>query len=109
MERFSRLSHSIWDCKYDVVWIPKYRRKELYGAKRQIVVNTIKKSARIKGVQIIEGHAMWEFSKFCVTGWVSGSASAPAEVEARSENGPSICHVGGSGFCWSGDPGTIFS
>ena len=30
----SKLVHSIWDCKYHVVWIPKYRRKELYGAKR---------------------------------------------------------------------------
>jgi len=28
MERFNRLAHSIWDCKYHVVWIPKYRRKE---------------------------------------------------------------------------------
>ena len=58
MERFNRLAHSVWDCKYHVVWIPKYRRKELYGAKRQIVVDTIKKWARIKEVEIIEGHAM---------------------------------------------------
>jgi len=47
MERFNRLSHSIWDCKYHVVWIPKYRRKELYGVKRQIVVDTIKQWARV--------------------------------------------------------------
>jgi putative transposase len=58
MERFNRLAHSIWDCKYHVVWIPKYRRKELYGKKRQIVVDTIKQWARIKGIEIIEGHAM---------------------------------------------------
>ena len=58
MERFNRLAHSIWDCKYHIVWIPKYRRKELYGAKRQIVVETIKQWARIKGIEIIEGHAM---------------------------------------------------
>ena len=54
MERFSRLAHSVWDCKYHVVWIPKYRRKALYGTKRQIVVDTIKKWARIKEVEIIE-------------------------------------------------------
>jgi putative transposase len=58
MERFNRLAHSIWDCKYHIVWIPKYRRKELYGAKRQIVVETIKQWARIKGIEIIEGHAI---------------------------------------------------
>ena len=61
MERFNRLAHSVWDCKYHIVWIPKYRRKELYGAKRRIVVDTIKQWARIKGVEIIEGHAMPDY------------------------------------------------
>ena len=60
MERFKRLSHSIWDCKYHVIWIPKYRRKELYGKKRDVVVRTIKKWARIKKAEIIEGHAARE-------------------------------------------------
>jgi hypothetical protein len=58
MERFNGLAHSVWDCKYHIVWIPKYRRKELYGAKRRIVVDTIKQWARIKGIEIIEGHAL---------------------------------------------------
>jgi putative transposase len=67
MGRFNRLSHSIWDCKYHVVWIPKYRRKELYGAKRQIVVDTIKQWARIKGIEIIEGHAMPDHIHLCLS------------------------------------------
>ena len=58
MERFNRLAHSVWDCKYHIVWIPKYRRKELYGTRRQIVVDTIKQWSRIKGIEILEGHAM---------------------------------------------------
>ena len=58
MERFQRLAHSIWDCKYHVIWIPKYRRKELYGSKREVVVSTVKQWCRIKGVAIVEGHAM---------------------------------------------------
>jgi hypothetical protein len=57
MERFHRLAHSVWDFKYHIVWIPKYRRKKLYGKKRRIVVETIKQWARIKGIEIIEGHA----------------------------------------------------
>ncbi len=67
MERFNRLAHSVWDCKYHVVWIPKYRRKELYGAKRQIVVDTIKKWARIKEVEIIGGHAMPDHIHLCLS------------------------------------------
>jgi len=62
-----RLAHSIWDCKYHIVWIPKYRRKELYRAKRRIVVDTIKQWARIKGVEIIEGHAMPDHIHLCVS------------------------------------------
>ena len=67
MERFHRLAHSVWDCKYHIVWIPKYRRKELYGTKRRIVVETIKQWARIKGIEIIEGHAMPDHIHLCIS------------------------------------------
>ena len=67
MDHFERLSHSVWDCKYHVIWIPKYRRKELYGEKRRVVVNTIKKWAQIKGVTIIEGHAMTDHIHLCLS------------------------------------------
>ena len=67
MQRFNRLAHSVWDCKYHVVWIPKYRRKELYGKKRDIVVRTIKKWARIKGVEILEGHALRDHIHLCLS------------------------------------------
>ena len=30
-----RLNHTTWDCKYHIVWIPKYRRKLLYGSLRK--------------------------------------------------------------------------
>jgi REP element-mobilizing transposase RayT len=42
MECFNRLSYSVWDCKYHIVWIPKYRRKELHGIKIRIAVDRIK-------------------------------------------------------------------
>ena len=67
MERFNRLAHSVWDCKYHIVWIPKYRRKELYGTRRQIVVDTIKQWSRIKGIEILEGHAMSDHIHLCVS------------------------------------------
>ena len=67
MERFNRLAHSVWDCKYHIVWIPKYGRKELYGTKRRIVVDTIKQWARIKGIEIIEGHALPDHIHLCVS------------------------------------------
>ena len=30
-----RLKHSVWECKYHIVWIPKYRKKVLYGELKQ--------------------------------------------------------------------------
>ena len=50
MERFHRLAHSVWDCKSDVVRVPKFGRKELYETKRRVVVDTVKQWARIKGI-----------------------------------------------------------
>ena len=65
-QRFRSLAHSIWDCKYHVVWIPKYRREVLYGQRRQIVVRTIKKWAKIKEVEILEGHALRDHIHLCL-------------------------------------------
>ena len=36
------LSHSRWECKYHVVWIPKYRKKILYGQIRKYLGQIIK-------------------------------------------------------------------
>lgn len=66
MNRFKTLAHSKWECKYHIVWIPKYRRKQLYGEKKRIVVETIKKWAAIKDVEIIEGHAMSDHIHICL-------------------------------------------
>jgi putative transposase len=35
MDTFESLSHSVWECKYHVVFIPKCRRRTLYGTLRQ--------------------------------------------------------------------------
>ena len=66
MERFSRLAHAVWDCKYHVVWIPKYRRKELYGKQRAVVVATVQKWCRIKGVRIVAGKAVRDHVHLCL-------------------------------------------
>ncbi|WDP86960.1 MAG: hypothetical protein HUN05_19030 [Desulfobacter sp.] len=79
----------------------------LEGMREKLSENTEKVSNRISC--LIEEAEKRECSEFCVTVSVLGSASAPAEVKVRSENGPSISHVGGVDFCWSGVPGTIFS
>ena len=42
------LRHTVWDCKYHVVWIPKYRRKVLYGQLRKELGTVIKELSKQK-------------------------------------------------------------
>ena len=42
------LSHVVWDCKYHIVWIPKYRRKVLYGELRKHLGEVFRGLARQK-------------------------------------------------------------
>ena len=50
------LNHSVWECKYHVVWIPKYRRKQLYGHIAKCLGEVFHDLARQKESRIVEGH-----------------------------------------------------
>ena len=52
------LNHTVWDCKYHIVWIPKYRKKSLYKDLRQYVGPLIRDLASRKECKIEEGHLM---------------------------------------------------
>jgi putative transposase len=52
------LSHTAWECKYHIVWIPKYRKKKLYGKLRQHLGALIKDLAKQKESMVLEVHLM---------------------------------------------------
>ena len=54
------------DCKYHVVFIPKYRRKTIYGIKREILKEVFYGPARQKECRIIEGHLMRDHVHMCI-------------------------------------------
>lgn len=54
----SSLSHTRWNCKYHIVFIPKYRRKEIYGKLRRDIGLILRQLCEYKQVEIIEAHAM---------------------------------------------------
>ncbi|MGQ0649922.1 MAG: IS200/IS605 family transposase, partial [Gemmatimonadaceae bacterium] len=58
MDRTESLSHSKWECKYHVVFIPKRRRKTLYGALRKHLGEVFHRLAGQKESRIEEGHLM---------------------------------------------------
>ena len=56
MNEYQTLSHTKWECKYHVVFIPKYRRKVLYGQLRSYLGDVFRELARQKESWIEEGH-----------------------------------------------------
>jgi len=52
------LSHTKWECKYHIVFIPKYRKKALYGALRQQLGEVLKQLAMQRESRIDGGHLM---------------------------------------------------
>lgn len=54
----SSLSHTRWNCKYHIVFIPKYSRKEIYGKIRTDIGQILRQLCVYKDVEIIEAHAM---------------------------------------------------
>jgi putative transposase len=56
MDSAQSLSHTKWECKYHVVWIPKCRQKVLFSRLRQHLGELLKDLAKQQGCQILEGH-----------------------------------------------------
>jgi REP element-mobilizing transposase RayT len=48
------LAHSSWECKYHVVFAPKFRRKVIYGQLKQDIANILSMLCKREGVEIIE-------------------------------------------------------
>jgi len=58
MQEYRTLSHSKWECKYHVVFIPKCRRKVLYGELRRHLGLVFKTLAKQRESHVEEGHLM---------------------------------------------------
>jgi putative transposase len=58
MDEAGNLNHTKWECKYHVVFIPKWRRKVLYGELRRYLGEVFRALAVQKESRIEEGHLM---------------------------------------------------
>ena len=66
-ETYQSLSHSKWDCKYHVVFVPKPRRKAIFGQARKQLGPVFHALAKQKECQIIEWHLMPDHVHMCIT------------------------------------------
>jgi len=75
MEEYEKLNHSKWECKYHVVFIPKYRRKALYGELRRDLGAVIRKLTEQKESRIEEGHLMPDHVQIMISIWPSAEVN----------------------------------
>jgi putative transposase len=62
----STLSHTVWECKYHIVWVPKNRRKVIFGKLRREIGVIIRRLCEYKGVKILEAKACIDHIHLCV-------------------------------------------
>ena len=98
MERTDSLNHTKWECKYHVVWIPKCRKKVLYGQLRRELGQVLRKLALHKESEVVEGslkvdhvHVLMsippKYSVSQVVGYMKGkSAIWAARTTGRNRN-----------------------
>ena len=63
---YQSLSHSSWDCKYHVIFVPKYRKKVIYGNIRSHLGQIFHELARQKECKIVEGKLVIDHVHMCI-------------------------------------------
>ncbi len=67
MEEYQSLAHTRWDCKYHVVFIPKKRKKRIFGVLRQYLGVIFRELAKHKEAEVVEGHLMSDHVHMCLS------------------------------------------
>ncbi len=66
MEKFNSLSHSGYDCKYHIVFVPKFRKKSLFGKIRHYLKGVFHELERHNGSDIVSGHMALDHVRMCL-------------------------------------------
>jgi len=112
MHDWNRQSHVKWDCKYHIVFIPKYRQKVMYGELRTRVGTILRELCHQKGVELLEGKAMSDHIHLClsippkysvshVVGYLKGKSAIRIHRELLGERRMTGLHFWAKGYCAS--------
>ena len=66
MHDWQSMSHVRWDCKYHIVFVPKYRKKLLFGRLRRQIGPILRELCQQKGIELLEGHTMPDHVHLCL-------------------------------------------
>jgi len=112
MDDWRSLSHVKWDCKYHVVFVPKYRKKALYGKRRRRIGPILRDVCVQRGVELLEGHAMPDHVHMVVRippkdsvafaiGFVKGKSAVRIHRDILKERRMVGLHFWATGYCVS--------
>ena len=67
MKEYQSLAHTRWDCKYHIVFIPKRRKKAIFGKLRRYLGEIFRELAKHKESEVVEGHLMPDYVHMCLS------------------------------------------
>ena len=109
MHEWQSLSHVRWECKYHVVFIPKYRRKVIYGRLRSGIGVILRELCRQRGIEVLEGHLMPDHVHMCLSippkysvahtiGFIKGKSAVRIHRELLRERRMTGLHFWATGY-----------
>jgi putative transposase len=112
MHDWESQAHVKWDCKYHLVFVPKYRRKAIYGSLRQKIGRILRELCDQLGVELLEGHALADHVHLCVSippkysvahtvGFLKGKRAVKIHRELLGERRMTGLHFWARGYCVS--------
>ena len=113
MREWQSLAHVKWECKYHIVFVPKYRRKTMFGQVRKRIGKLFQQLCRQKEIGLIEGHVMPDhvhmllsippkYSVAMVVGYLKGKSAIQIHRETMNvRQGFTGKHFWSRGYCVS--------
>ena len=112
MHEWQSLSHVRWECKYQVVLVPKYRRRVMYGRLKRQIGGILRELCRQKGIDLLEGHSMADHIHLCLSippkysvahtiGFVKGKSAVRIHRDLLRERRMTGLHFWAPGYCVS--------
>ena len=109
MKNFESLTHVRWECKYHIIFIPKYRRKIIFGRHREKVGHILRDLCEQKRIGLLEGHAMDDHVHLCLSippkysvaytiGFLKGKSAVRIHRELLDERRMSGLHFWATGY-----------
>jgi len=67
MREWQSQSHARWYCRYHVVWVPKYRKRAIFGEVRRGIGRIVRQLCEQHGIELVEGRALADHVHMCLS------------------------------------------